>query len=125
MPAQLFRMWSDDQLWTLGRLVAALGDSGKSAVWEVVDRPDNEFAGANPEILYGWAKNNRKVSVDRVISATSGTQVIDGEVRGYLTSTLQPWIVLRAGDSSYWEIETDDLAALELLSSSLTRVNER
>ncbi len=116
-------MWDGDHLWTIGRLVAVLGSAGKLAKWQVVDEADSEFAGGpDAQLLGGWAKNGRRITGDRVISAADGNQVIDGEVRGYLGDDAVPWIIARGVDSTTWEIETDDSEALNRLKGSLREV---
>lgn len=42
-------------------------------------------------------------------------QIIDGVFQAFDTNADQPWVIVEAIDSSYWEVRTDDQAALKSL----------
>jgi hypothetical protein len=80
----LFSMWDEGNLWTAGRVVAALGTRGRSASWEVIDDPSNDYGG-DSRVLEGWARNGTRVTGSRMVTAASGSQLIEGEIRGFIS----------------------------------------
>jgi hypothetical protein len=112
-------MWDKGNLWTVGRLVGILGSRARSASWEIAESAGNDYAGNPSGLLEGWAKNRTRISGSRLIAAASECQLIDGEIRGFLESAATPWVVFRADDSTFWEIETADEEVLESVRASL------
>jgi hypothetical protein len=118
-------MWDGDHLWTLGRLVAILGSRADRSRFTIVDNPDLDLAGsAASQTVLAWAKRKARISAERVKTVCDGVQVIDGEVHGYEPAASIPWIVLRAIDSTSWEVSTQDDGVLAQLRDVMTEMVE-
>ena len=50
------------------------------------------------------------------------TQVIWGEFTGFKEGVLTPWVILRAIDSSFCEVETDDEQVLDSVRETFSDV---
>ncbi len=56
--------------------------------------------------------------------ANSVHQVIWGEFRAYEAQTISPWVIVRAIDSSWYEVETDDEQVLARMRSAFKDVRQ-
>jgi hypothetical protein len=83
-----------------------------AATWSVRDVDDEFFdaTGAGGAALEQLARSGERVSGARLTELAGDTlQVIWGEFTGYeAVSSGIPWVVIRAIDSSYFEVATDD-----------------
>ena len=99
----------------LAELISAIGDSALSSEWRIHDLDCfgdsySEFAAASA--------SSRAISGKRLLNlAERITQIIDGEFVGHRLSGGGPWLVIKAVDSSWWEVWTAD----EVARSSLRR----
>ena len=88
--------------------------------WKSLTIANGEYPTSNPSgLLQSWAKNRTRISGSRLVAAASHCQLIDGEIRGFFEGAGTPWVILRADDSTFWEVETADEEALESVRASL------
>ena len=82
--------------------LALLGDDANTLLWHVVG--DVWATGERSDELEKLADSKERVPSGRLIELASAvTQVIDGEFAGYLPQDDEPWVIIRAIDSSYYE----------------------
>lgn len=99
----------------LAELISAIGDSALSSEWQIHDLDCfgdscSEFSAASDAAV--------PISGERLLNlAERITQIIDGEFVGHRLSHGAPWLVIKAIDSTWWEVWTDD----ETVRSSLRR----
>lgn len=93
---------------------------GDLAAWELDHGEEGEFwATATPGHDIGWAQamagTGQRLS-GAVLRARADTllQVITGEFRAFEGAAASPWLIVRAFDSSFYAIETEDEAVLAL-----------
>ena len=58
-------------------------------------------------------KGARIKSEQLLVLAKAVNQVIDGEFKGYLADAEKPWVIVRAVDSSWYELHCEDVAVIE------------
>jgi hypothetical protein len=105
-----------------------LGERALQAFWRVagVARYDEDV------MIVGDEAADRLEALSHSQSLVPGTvlvelvnqtgQVIWGEFRAYLRDETEPWMIVRAIDGSWCEIETQDEQVLELVRQSFTDV---
>ena len=109
-------------------VLAVLGERAKSASWRVAG-----VARYNEEVMIvGDQAADRLEALSRSQSLISGTllselvhqtvQIIWGEFRAYENGETAPWIVVRAIDSTWCEVDTQDESVLNLVRRSFTDV---
>ncbi|MEV0733619.1 hypothetical protein [Polymorphospora sp. NPDC050346] len=97
-------------LTTLGRITAELS-------WELqIDEVAPGPAGARIEAL---VRQSRVCTSELILAAFLDGQIIDGELRGYVDDADEPYIVLRAVDSTDWDIECVDPAVYFAVKTAL------
>ena len=93
---------------------------GDPAAWELDHGEEGEFwATVKPGHDVGWAQamagTGRRLSGETLrVRADDILQVITGEFRAFEGSAASPWLMVRAVDSTFYEIITDDEAVLAL-----------
>lgn len=97
-------------------ILAVLQPRAGNAEWEVY-HADEEFwvTGEDTRAIEALVGSGERVPGKTLSSlANEIHQVIWGEFRAFDGAAAKPWVIVRAIDSSYFEIETDDdaLAAL-------------
>lgn len=81
--------------------------------------------GAAAERLHNLSENEGVVAGPGLLTlAESVGQIIDGECRGFKAGKDQPWIVIRAVDSSAYDVETDDIDILARIRRTFAHVRE-
>jgi len=115
-------MWEGTVPVTLSNLVTSIGVGRvRNTRWELrgVDSAGDPAAAREVNEL---SDGGSSVPGDTLIDlAARGVQIIDGEVLGYQPDEIRPWIVIRAVDSSWWDVESDDQALLALLRAIYPR----
>jgi hypothetical protein len=56
--------------------------------------------------------------------ASGADQIIDGEFRAFKPDESRPWLIIRAVDSSAYDVETENPSLLHMLRSRFQRVSE-
>lgn len=83
------------------------------------------LGGEAAEELHRLSDAQARVSGRKLIElATDVSQVVDGEFRGFRNQDRNPWIIIRAIDSSAYDVFTEDEALLERLRNRFSNVNE-
>jgi hypothetical protein len=96
-------------------LLLLLGEEGQDAEWIVSGL---ECLGPRADELYRLLSNETRISGRHLFDVAKGiTQVIDGSFAAYCDGEPIPWLIIRAVDSSGYDIETDD-------EDVLTRIRE-
>ncbi|GHO68381.1 hypothetical protein KSC_072730 [Ktedonobacter sp. SOSP1-52] len=120
MKGLTFRAWRDDTPVWLGDLLQALGpEKVEQTKWEMKQL---ECAGAplSARSLEEACDQGTILTGTLLLDIAKqgyGVQVINGELRGYQQDRPDPWIVLRAVDSSWWDVECEVNDVLETLRS--------
>lgn len=101
-------------------VLQALGPRVSSSVWAIgdnlsyVSRDETDIPAFHRAELRG----------DELISSLPNLlQVIDGEFQAS-DAEMQPWVIVRAIDTAWWEIISDDAATLESIRSHFQNVAE-
>jgi hypothetical protein len=92
--------------WTVTDLELA-GSPSALAKLEGLTDPSIEFSSSNLRWLAG-----------------SGVQIIDGALAAYLPGHGEPKLKIRAVDSAYWDLETDDFVVLDRIRTRITGVED-
>ena len=110
----------------LRELLGARGPRGRAAWWRACTPVWYIGEGAIPALDVGeppgpWIRGSDLMDVDGL------TQVVDGVLESVEepvppTGNISPWVVLRAVDSSWWEVYSDDSATLAAVRSRFTDV---
>ena len=105
-----------------------LGKRGLDATWRIAGIARYDEA----PMIVGNEAANRLERLHRTQSLVSGSllselvdgteQIIWGELRAYEKGEGAPWVIVRAIDSTWCEIETDDEDILDLVRQSFTDV---
>lgn len=84
-----------------------------------------EATGLGGEQLEKFAESNSRISGPELANFAAKThQVIWGEFRGYFPKDTAPWVVIRAVDSSFYEVSTEDCSVLDRLRAAFKDVRE-
>jgi hypothetical protein len=98
-------------------ILALLRPSSDSAEWEI-DHTGEEFWATGEDVreIEALVGSGKRVSGEALRSLVNGLhQVIWGEFRAFDGSATSPWVIVRAIDSSFFEIETDDDVVVNLV----------
>lgn len=105
----------------LKEVLAAIGQPALEANWTVgsVEQADEPLwvLGPSMPLVEALANSGERVSGYRLLEIAQGIQqTIWGEFRGYETPTsLSPWIVVIAFESTWFEVHTDNATVLGAL----------
>lgn len=110
--------WREGRPVYVAELILALGWSAADLIW----RCEELEIGPDPGLtaLEESAASGKKLtSLELLHLATPYVQVIDGEITGYKErdGQLQPVVVLRAVDSTSWDLEISDEANFQRISA--------
>src|SRR5207247_7912358 len=109
----------------LAELLRAVGTEAASSEWlcQGVRSTAKETASGNP--LESFADAGRRVSgADLIAAANNTAQTIDGEFLAYRSGRSEPWLCLKAIDSSFWEAFSADTSILDQLRASFSVITE-
>jgi hypothetical protein len=99
-----------------------LGQRAYDSEWE---RSGVECVGNAADKLHELSDARARVPGEALLQiAASVTQVIDGRFVGYQQYRNQPWIIIRAVDSSFYEIEIEDEEVLTQIREHFTNVED-
>ncbi|MEV0730627.1 hypothetical protein [Polymorphospora sp. NPDC050346] len=112
------RAWRSDHYIGLAELLTTLGRITAEASWELqLDEVAPGPAGSEIEAL---TQRERVHTRELILAAFPDGQIIDGELRGYTDDTAtEPYIIVRAVDSTDWDIECEDPKVYEALKIAL------
>lgn len=106
----------------LAEILQLLGPQLALTKWEI---SDIECLGTDSERLHQLADTQTRVSGETLLQiATNIIQVIDGTFAGYLKNESKPSIILRAIDSSAYDVESSDDAILTRLRQRFQNVED-
>jgi hypothetical protein len=101
-------------------ILRALGERARESSWTVENL---DCFGESAEELDRLAESGRAIEGASLVRiAERLTQVIDGDFAGVDSSANQPWVIVRAVDSSWWEVWTDDDSALAAITARFKAV---
>lgn len=93
-------------------ILELLGEKGLVSQWEV--RAVEVASGVAATRLERLADEESVVDGNELLSlARAVNQVVDGEFKGTLPGEAKPWVIVRAVDSSAYDVETDDKRLLD------------
>jgi hypothetical protein len=103
-------------------ILRLLGSDVEGNSWEI---SQVECVGSDAEALHQIADSETRVSGMKLFEIASNLmQVIYGTFKAYRLGESIPWIVIRAVDSSAYDVETQDEAVLDRIRNSFTQVTD-
>jgi hypothetical protein len=104
-------------------VLKALGPRVSSSAWVVnslnyVSRDERDIP------AFQGGAGARILGAELLSSLPNLLQVIDGEFRAFEVGS-EPWVIVRAVDSSWWEVESEDGVALSAIRERLRNVDEQ
>jgi len=102
-----FRAWQGDRYIGVRDILTALEDAVASLQWRV--RIDEMASGPGPNRLQDVSPDAWLDTSGLLDATANDVQVIDGQLSGYQSrESASPHIIVRAVDSTWWDIESDD-----------------
>ena len=106
----------------LKEIFSAIGDPVSVSTWRC---HNVECTGENAQRLYEVSEEGESISGKELVQIVAGIfQTIDGEFEAYRDGKEDPWLVVNAVDSSWFEVLSMDSAVLERIRSSFQHVSE-
>ncbi len=106
----------------LSDLLELSGQRGRSAEWRV---SGVEATGPEAPRLHGTTDSGGVLDGDSLFAIARGVdQVIDGRFVAHDPGEPQPWLVLRAVDSTSWDVASMDAALMSAVRSRYPRIIE-
>ena len=93
-------------------LLDILGSEGERSIWQV---ENVEALGSGADELHLASDSGRTffgAELKRLVSKLE--QIVDGEFIAFKSNESQPWIVIKAGDSTFYDVMTDELEVLSM-----------
>ena len=107
----------------LEKILELFAEAAESSEWQVSDVEATGDAAAGE--LHQLSDVNAKVPGSRLMRLASEiNQIIDGTFSGYRSGESEPWIVISAVDSSFFEVLTDDLSVLNQVRKRFNDVED-
>ena len=107
----------------LRHLLVEVAPETSNCIWRV--SPGIECYGPAAAKLEQLSQSSRRLVFDELIEiAQDILQVVDGEFSGYSSKDEAPMIILRAVDSTYWDVGSTDECVLERLKSRFMEYQE-
>lgn len=101
-------------------ILALVPPASGDSTWEVSDA---EVVGTCAEALHGASDAGARLTDRQLRQIAAGiTQTINGELRAYRAGAREPWLVIRAVDSSSFDVISDDPVLIETLRARFERV---
>jgi hypothetical protein len=114
----------------LRHVLVTLGTRAYESSWEVdgVQSQDEPLMVVGDTVagrLEALAQTNTRITGEELTKlAGSITQIIWGEFRAYDIGCERPWVVVRAFDSSWYEVTSDETAVIRQIESAFLDVRE-
>lgn len=106
----------------LRHLLAALGPAARESEWLV---EDVDCTGPRADELVRAAADRQRILGEGLAAIAEGVvQVIDGTFRAFSSDDGRLWVVLRAVDSTSWDVSSSDDGVLQLIRESFSCVRE-
>ncbi len=106
----------------LADVLKALGERALRSDWRAEDL---DWFGESYAEIIALSEASTPMPGTRLLEvAEQLTQVIDGEFVGTEPGAAEPWVVVKAVDSSWWEVWTADVVALAALRERFRAVSE-
>ena len=103
-------------------ILALIPGDGAGSLWEVSGA---EAVGPSAEVLHRVSDGGDTLILARLREISANvTQTINGEFRSYRPGESEPWVLIRAVDSSMFDVISDDAAFLEKVRARFERVRE-
>jgi hypothetical protein len=116
-----FKAWRADRYVSLWDILTALGGSVQQLLWRI--RIDEAAPGPDSDQL-ATLSPDAWVDTPWLLRATAhDVQLIDGQVLGYRgRGSDVPCITIRAVDSTWWDVESEDHAIIEVIMTQFPDV---
>ena len=102
-------------------IFSAIGDLVIVSTWKC---HNVECAGENAQSLHELSEEGRSVSGKELVEIVKGIfQTIDGEFEAYRDGKEEPWLVVNAVDSSWFEVLSLESSVLERVRTSFQDVS--
>lgn len=109
----------------LVEVLAALGPRVASSTWSYRDLWFVTHDEKDVPELDQENHANRLLSGQELLAAAARIlQVIDAEFAAFDLDSIEPWVIVRAVDSSFWEVESDDPDVLDAVRASFKNVED-
>ena len=106
----------------LKEILSAIGEPVIVSTWRC---HNIECTGENAERLYELSEESQNVSGKELVEIAEGIfQTFDGELEAYRDGEEDPWLMVNAVDSSWFEVFSVDSAVLESIRSRFQDVSE-
>lgn len=103
-------------------LIAVIGEPALVSSWQCKYL---ECFGDNAEKLHEISDKEQHISGEELMQIASGIyQTVDGEFEAYCDKAEKPWLVIRAIDSSSFDVITSDLEILERVRRNFQDVTD-
>lgn len=105
----------------LSDILGVVGQAANESLWRLTDV--EALGEAEACELHRLSDEGRSVDGTTLARLASGvSQVIDGELRAFRRGSETPWLIVRAVDSSAYDVLTDDEALLARLREKFAHV---
>lgn len=118
MDSITFGAWRGRHYIGLSEIVAALGSIVADLQWDL--RFDEVAPGPEGEALEGLVTGRRVTTLQLLEAAFPNGQVIDGELRGHLPDQQGPALIIRAIDSTEWDITWTDVRMKDVILAAFS-----
>lgn len=106
----------------LSDILAAVGQAARDSRWII---KSIDATGQRAEVLHAAADTGESLQGNELMAvADQIDQVIDGEFCAYRGDNSSPWLVLRAVDSSSWDVSSNCEHALDAVRNTCLSVYE-
>ena len=107
----------------LEAILGLFAETAEASEWQVSDVWATGDAAARE--LHELYEVNARLAGSRLMRLASEiNQIIDGTFSGYRPGESEPWIMIRAVDSSFFEVLTDDVAMLNQVRERFNDVED-
>lgn len=104
----------------LGNILSIIGEKADKSIWKV---SGVECVGKSADILHKISDESVTISGDELFNISQNlSQIIEGEFEAFLDD--ERWLIIRAVDSSEYDVETDDLDVLNKVRQSFLNVKD-
>ena len=106
----------------LAEILDEVGDEARASNWTV---REVEAVGDGAQELIDAEDAGTPIDGERLKKlAQNVIQIIDGEFRGFRTQESKPWIIIKAVDSTSWDIASDVTSVLDRFRKKYSSVYE-
>jgi hypothetical protein len=107
-----FPSWTDDGPVELLEILELLGDRGRQATWRL--RSLEVAPSDAAQQLHAHSDREDDITGDELLRlADRKPQLIDGVLEAWLPDADAPWVVIRAIDSTSWDLLSEDAQVLD------------